>query len=551
MSDRLLQGLAIGIAVLAVLVRFWVSYRTHALGEDALITLRYAENIAAGRGWVYNPGERVLGTTTPLFTMILALMARLGLPAIQAGIAIDILADGVTCYLIARLLARPEVRCPAAGLFAALLYALSSTPISVSISGMETALVACAGMTAVHAYVAGRARVLCLCGAALFLLRIDGLLIFAFLLAGLIVRTRKIPWDAIGLFALVLSPWLLFATLYFGSPVPASLVAKLTVYSRTQWTPGSFTDTVAFNTEAFRNQFTLGWPQRIVTALFIVGGARIFWDGLHYFQTLSTRVKRADDDHGARHLGILAPALMWLVLYYGAMFTSRVPAFPWYFLPPWPLFICTALIGASGVVVWAAGILQGRIGQMGHISERVRASHDPGADGAAPSCRDEKSFAPTSPHHVITTSPYHLTILTTLALFTALGLLHINSISRDISAAQAREDTLRRPLGLWLGAHVGPEERVLMEPIGYAGYYSGRRILDMVGLVSPEVLPFYRTPRALSGIVKGLRPEWLCLRVSERDLLHAQDPSLPGAGYAYVQAFPSESDPAFVLYHRR
>ncbi len=515
MSDQMLHGLAVAIAVLAVLVRFWVSHRTHALGEDALITLRYAENIAAGKGWVYNPGERVLGTTTPLFTIILALFARAGLPAMASGIALDILADGVTCYLIARLLARPQIHCPVAGLFAAVLYALSSTPISVSISGMETALVACIGMAAIHAYVAGRARLLCLCGAVLVLLRIDGLLIFAFLLAGQIVRLRKIPWDGVGLLLLVLAPWLLFATIYFGSPVPASLIAKLTVYSRTQWTPGSFTDTVAFNTEAFRSQFTLGWSQRIVTGLFLIGAVRILWDGLRRLRSTQTRAAPAENQSHKQNVGILTPAILWLILYYGAMFTSRVPAFPWYFLPPWPLFISTALIGASGLFQRAM----------------LRAG--------------------TSPSHPLTLSPHHPITLSMLALFALAGLLHIPSITGDISAAQNREDTLRRPLGLWLGAHVAPQERVLMEPIGYAGYYSGRRILDMVGLVSPEVLPYYRTPRALSGIVRGLRPEWLCLRLSERDLLHAQDADLPNRGYDYVQAFPSESDPAFVLYHRR
>jgi len=136
-------------------------------------------------------------------------------------------------------------------------------------------------------------------------------------------------------------------------------------------------------------------------------------------------------------------------------------------------------------------------------------------------------------------------------LFVILALTHIPSIVRDIAAAQGREDTLRRPLGLWLRDHVGSDERVLLEPIGYAGYYSGRRILDMVGLVSPEVLPYYHTPHALSGIVSGLGPEWLCLRVLERDLLHEQDPTLPEPKYQFVQSFPSKSDPAFVLYHLR
>ena len=33
--------------------------------DDAYITYRYARNLADGAGFVYNPGERVLGTTPP------------------------------------------------------------------------------------------------------------------------------------------------------------------------------------------------------------------------------------------------------------------------------------------------------------------------------------------------------------------------------------------------------------------------------------------------------------------------------------------------------
>src|SRR5690606_8741405 len=44
--------------------------------DDAYITFRYARNIATGVGFVYNPGERVLGTTTPAYALLLALAAR-------------------------------------------------------------------------------------------------------------------------------------------------------------------------------------------------------------------------------------------------------------------------------------------------------------------------------------------------------------------------------------------------------------------------------------------------------------------------------------------
>jgi len=36
------------------------------------ITFRYAEQIAKGNGFVYNIGEPVYGTTTPLFTILLS-----------------------------------------------------------------------------------------------------------------------------------------------------------------------------------------------------------------------------------------------------------------------------------------------------------------------------------------------------------------------------------------------------------------------------------------------------------------------------------------------
>ena len=39
--------------------------------DDSFITYRYARNILAGDGFVYNPGEAVMGTTTPLYTLLM------------------------------------------------------------------------------------------------------------------------------------------------------------------------------------------------------------------------------------------------------------------------------------------------------------------------------------------------------------------------------------------------------------------------------------------------------------------------------------------------
>ncbi|MFO0984009.1 MAG: hypothetical protein U1E76_20200 [Planctomycetota bacterium] len=53
------------------------------LEEDAFITCRFAENLAAGKGFVFNEGERVEGFSNPSLVMALALAARLGLPTPQ------------------------------------------------------------------------------------------------------------------------------------------------------------------------------------------------------------------------------------------------------------------------------------------------------------------------------------------------------------------------------------------------------------------------------------------------------------------------------------
>jgi arabinofuranosyltransferase len=45
--------------------------------DDAYITFRYARSISQGQGFSYNPGEHVQGTTTPLYTLLLAGLASL------------------------------------------------------------------------------------------------------------------------------------------------------------------------------------------------------------------------------------------------------------------------------------------------------------------------------------------------------------------------------------------------------------------------------------------------------------------------------------------
>lgn len=533
---------AAGIAALALAARLWVASSTHATAEDFLISLRYADNIAAGRGFAYNPGQHVLGTTTPLYTLMLAGARALGTNAACVGKLLNILADSASCFVLARLLARPPISRPVAGLFAALAYAVGSTPINISVGGMETGLVTLTGLLAVWAYLDGAATELWLVGGVLFLLRVDGLVLFAILACALALQQRRIPLRAISAFVLVVAPWVAFAFAYFGSPVPTSLVAKLLVYGHGVATSRNLI------VDAFVTQFASGWLQRAITLLFAVGAACIAlhalraaaWrletggrgvsDGLALsdepdvdaalgsaarLQRLRGRTGPRSTARASLHVpaagsAALAAPLVWLLVYYAAMFTSKVPPFAWYFLPPWPLFLGIAALGAAWIGSQAAARMPT---SMAAAASRVWAL--------------------------------------ALAGCVLAGIAHLRSVRRDVAATQRVEDTLRVPMGLWLRSAVAPDQRILLEPIGYVGYYSHRPILDMIGLVSPEVFPSYRTGRPLADIVERLRPEWLALRPGEIAALRRQGVDLPSRQYSYVRDFAVPGrKPDFLIFRR-
>lgn len=68
--------------------------------DDAFISFRYAENLAQGRGLVFNPGERVEGFSNPLWTVALALPAWLGATGSDLGLLLTAKALGVVCAVL-------------------------------------------------------------------------------------------------------------------------------------------------------------------------------------------------------------------------------------------------------------------------------------------------------------------------------------------------------------------------------------------------------------------------------------------------------------------
>ncbi|MFU8773799.1 MAG: hypothetical protein ACNA8H_15435, partial [Anaerolineales bacterium] len=113
---------------------FLMTMFSHWAYDDPFITYRYAHNLADGMGFVYNPNEHVLSTTTPLFTIVLASLnwLWLDLPSIANLI-------GVVSLLVAAIFLwdlSGSMKAPMVGWAGLLLY--PTFPLLVMTLGSET-----------------------------------------------------------------------------------------------------------------------------------------------------------------------------------------------------------------------------------------------------------------------------------------------------------------------------------------------------------------------------------------------------------------------------
>ena len=457
------DALAVAIpAVLGAGVWLWFGLTTRVALEDAFITFRYARNIALGHGFVYNLGERVLGTTTPLQALLLAALGRvLGpdhIPTIAAWLMpVFGLAAGVLAPLALRRLglARPPM------VVAALVLYLHVTIIRTSLGRMETPLVLFLMALSLYFLAQGRSLAATIAVAFLALCRADGL-IWGGLVVGLslLSRHRRPLAQCIG-FCCVIAPWVLFALLYFGSPIPNTILAKGVVR------PGE------------EHQLLQARYVRDLARWFITGtgfalnhpGFRVWVAMLALGAFSLVRQRRRE-----LLLMLAYPPVYAIVLYLG-----RAPKYPWYLVPA---LFCSLLVGAAGIgqlLSWAGSR---------RLDWRWRAVI--ALCGVAALAPGAWRLARDLPRQVAHTKRF-----------------------------QENEIGLRRGVGLWLRDHTPPDATVAMEAIGYQGYYSQRRVVDLVGLISPKVVQFKASTSSNAEVFKRvtteLQPDYIVLRSYEVD----------------------------------
>ncbi|MCB0076266.1 MAG: hypothetical protein KDD73_02510 [Anaerolineales bacterium] len=210
----------------------WVgATHTLELNDDSFITLAYVKSLAAGGGWRYNGGAETLGSTTPLFALIVAGLARL-MPMIEIprlAVGVDVAAWLGVVWLLA--LGHRTFRVSAwGGLVGAAALALPISGWQAAL-GMETPLLAAALLFSTWLAARGKAVAAGLLAGLLPLIRPEGAAMIPLLALWLAATSGQRRWQRLarysGAVALPLALWTLYALPRFGNVLPNSALAKL------------------------------------------------------------------------------------------------------------------------------------------------------------------------------------------------------------------------------------------------------------------------------------------------------------------------------------
>lgn len=216
LAGGLLPGV-LGLAVLALVVKdAWVC-------DDAYITFRTVDHFWLGHGLEWNVGERVQGSTHPLWLLALVALQPFTGEPFWASVVLGLAATGGALAMLGGRVA-PSWTAAALG-FVAL--GASKAFVDFSTSGLESPLSHFLLVVAAAAALAASDGLLGVAAGLLLLCRLDLLLVVGPLLLLRFVRRRGASAWALGPAAALPAAWMALSVVYFGEPLPNTALAKL------------------------------------------------------------------------------------------------------------------------------------------------------------------------------------------------------------------------------------------------------------------------------------------------------------------------------------
>ncbi len=435
--------------------------------DDAWIHQVYARNLVEGGEWAFNPGESSGGSTSPLWSLLMAAgyFARIN-PVIWSG-----LLGWLTLFLIA-VFADELVRSwapdykssiPWVGFFFTFEWHL----IWASVSGMETSLYVLAVLLTFHTL----SRKTPLFGTAGLIIGIctwirpDGLTLLgpAFLCTILCTGSSRERFARIsilsGSFLLVFVPYLLFNLQFAGSIWPTTYSAKQAEYAA-----------------------ATGYPllQRLWWLLlpFLAGGGVMLLPGVMMSAWFAWKKKN-----------VLPGAMFLWISGYLLIYAIKLPVYYQhgrYMIPAMAGFF---LIGLWGWLTWMRKW-------------------------------PTKKWASLTHFFVITC------VVAVTGIFFFLGAVTFKTDTAIIETEMVYT-------AKWVRSHIPAGSRVAAHDIGAMGYFSGHEIIDLAGLVNPEIIPIIRDEASIERYLDKQKvdffvtfPGWYPLLTAEREAIFRSEGSI-------------------------
>ena len=452
--------------------------------DDAYITARYAQNLIDEGALVYNAGHRVLGVTCPLYALWISLLLIVT-PARLIGYTIG-LSNVVMFAASALVLSRLTVEIGSrVSLLIITLFAFHLRFVDNSISGMETSLFVLGTIGAVLLLREKRFTWLSLLLGSLVLVRPEGVVLIASVLAVVIaLRLRLRIIDLLPGTAIILM-WTVWSWLYYGSPIPHSVLSKC------GWV-APFSNQSVFGRIAtlFSTLSLLEAPERVTYSHFI--GAMI---PILTVASISLFLVGVRDLWRRRSVLLVFPALFIAYLGFYLIAKGR-PDFSWYGVPSGLAYLVTCVIGLAWVVRrWA------------------------GADAR------RRCFAVALPAVVVGLFTVGCMIWT----HTRLPYFHTMRSSYECA-------------GEYVHLNCAPDARVLVDELGMIGWSAHRFTDDLAGLVSPEIFSYYESREwqvPLCDVLREFSPDVVVIcSPTSRDLLGAPGAQWVTDNYKVAAEFP-------------
>jgi hypothetical protein len=450
--------LLIGAAtLLSVLVYLGVSAASGQAGfplDDAWIHQTYARSLLESGRWEYVPGQVSAGSTAPLWTLLLSVGYFIKLPYLAWAYlmgCLSLLALGMAAMKLWRLLWPATA---AKDWLAGLAIIFTWPLVWAAVSGMETLLFAAVGLWIVTIYVETWANSkrrgniqltplasdwpvisLGFLSGLLILIRPDGLVLVLLIVAGLglertplahRVRTMAIY---VGVLSLPLIPYLTFNLRTSGHVWPNTFYAKQAEYAVLLAQP---------------------FMVRLGRLLFLsLGGPEIGWlgsSGAHLFLLpglIAAAWLALERDGSKRQLGHTLP-LLWAA--------GHVLLYSWRL----PVTYQHGRYLFAALPIWVLYGLYGWLWLFAHLSQsRVT--------------RLLKMVA-------------SLSFIILLLLFWLLG---AQTYATDVAFIEGEMVNVAR----WLNQNTPSEALIAAHDIGAIGYFAKRPLIDLAGLISPEIIP--------------------------------------------------------------